>query len=880
MLKKCGSEPLADAPGGRSRPPGRALGGFVLEKRSTPRMAVAVAMALVFVASAMVVASTEDSDAVTTGWCGANVQYELDEGTLVLFGTGSTDGYGAFGKSPFGRNDINNVIIEDGITALGTGLFRNCKGLSYIYIPSSVTSFGSYLFEYVGLSFYDEGGRSLSVNPSSLSGHAYRNTGSGNMVRVSDSSNQSGTCGEEVKYSLDAYGTLMISGKGAMDDYLKYGAPWFPYGDIKSVIVGNGVTHIGKNAFYNCDSIGSVTINGPASVGDSAFRGCDGIKTVTFKGSCDSIGAWAFEGCSSLRGVALPDSVAYIGESSFMGCESLKTASLGNGGAAIWDEAFAGCGALSTVTIGGAASIHDEAFSGCGSLSKVTIGEGATHIGDSAFYSCFALSDLSLPATVTYIGDGAFYGCSKLTSLCVPAHLEYLGDFAFYPLELRSGDEVLDHTIESIGGKSFSGTDGVLLMEAETAVGDRFAANGLLYKVTSLDPAKAAVAGYEGVVSSVSIPNEVKYNRISFKVTSVAEKAFFKCSGLKSVDLGSVTTIGLKAFAYCSSLTSLSIPETVKSVGGYAFFSCGLTSLTVPGDDVVLGTSAFSACKSMKDIRFTGHGAVIGTNAFYNNNGVSSVDLSTVASVGFKAFPYCFGLTSVTIPSNISSVGDYAFFNCKNLKEIVLEDGVRKIGRSAFSGCKSLESVSLPKSLVYIGPNAFYGIKFLDEDGQAMDHTLKLRGHSYYGSGKVLRMADGLAVGMRFSAGGLDYIVTSADSPEARVTGFSGDPTSVPSSVQFLGCDVAVTSVADKALFGCSTLASADLSNVKSVGLKSFAYCTTIKEIKFGNSLSSVGSYAFFGLSFYDDGKKLAVSADALRGHAFSGSDGVLFADS
>jgi hypothetical protein len=537
-------------------------------------------------------------------------------------------------------------------------------------------------------------------------------------------------------------------------------------------------------------------------------------------------------------------------------------------------------------------------------VTAVTIPDSVTGIGHYVFIGCTSLASVVMPDSVTAIGYSAFSGCVALSSINISSAIDYIAVDAFSGLAFLGPDgEALRITPGDLAGRYFEGSgDGILKTAVPRAldVGERFASGGLVYEVTSQNPASVSLVGYEGSPSSVAVPASVSYLGFGYVVVSVGPKAFYECAGLRSVSLpdtvktvgnyaffrctslesvglGSVESVGLKSFSYCGSLTEISIPATLTKIGGYAFFSCGLTSVEIPGDGVVLEPSAFSACKSMSDIRFTGSGAVIGRNAFYNNNGVSSVDLSTVASVGFKAFPYCNGLKSVTIPGHISVVGEYAFFNCANLKEITVEDGVRKIGKSAFSGCKAMEMVDLPETLVYIGPNAFHGVKFLDLDGKAMDPTLKLRGHTYFGSGKVLRMAGDIEDGERFSAGGIEYSVSSAGSRGAAAVGFSGAAESVPAEVSYKGWILKVATVADKAFYGCSTLKSADLTNVRSIGMKAFANCASLEEVSFGESLESVRAYAFYGLALYDGKARIQPATEALAGHSFSGSGAKLY---
>ena len=438
------------------------------------------------------------------------------------------------------------------------------------------------------------------------------------------------------------------------------------------------------------------------------------------------------------------------------------------------------------------------------------------------------------------------------------------------------------HTLTPSGGSaknySFKYASGVLTVTAppEAAVGDRFAAGLLIYEVSSLDPASASLVGYKGSPVDVEVPQAVTFCGKPFPVTSVGEKALYGCSSLRSLDLGSVEEVGFKAFANCSALRDLAVPETVTLIEGYAFYGCGIVSLDIPGDNVVLEQSAFSACTKMKDIAFSGSGAVIGTNAFYKNNGVTTVDLSTVASVGTKAFPYCNGMTTLTIPGSLPYVGAYAFYKCANLRTLVVEEGVGKILPSAFSECTALESVSLPSTLTYLGDNAFYGLRFTDQYGGVLDATAKdLRGHSFSGSGKVLRMESEAGDVGGFTVGGISYTVTSVGTVTA--TGYEGVVTAIPSTVDYGGRSYAVTAIGSSALLRCATLASADLSNVEFLEFKALGNCTGITEITFGDCLRGIGDYALYGLSFYDGDAKLKSTPANLRGHTFAGEGAVLY---
>lgn len=128
----------------------------------------------------------------------------------------------------------------------------------------------------------------------------------------------------------------------------------------------------------------------------------------------------------------------------------------------------------------------------------------------------------------------------------------------------------------------------------------------------------------------------------------------------------SVTSIGNGAFACCSGLTSVTIPNSVTSIGGFAFACCsGLTSMTIPNSVTNIGGSAFFCC-----------------------TGLTSVTIpNSVTSIESSAFWGCSGLTSVKIPDSVTSIGQGAFENCSSLRSVTIPDSVTTLGSSAFDGC-------------------------------------------------------------------------------------------------------------------------------------------------------------------------------------------------
>ena len=134
---------------------------------------------------------------------------------------------------------------------------------------------------------------------------------------------QSGTCGDNITWTLDDEGVLTIEGTGAMTDYVIF-SPWQKLSPIKAII-GDGVTTIGNCAFNECTKLTSVTIpNSVTSMGEYAFWGCSALTSIAIPNSVTSIGVWAFCGCKGLTSLTIPGFMASIGEYAFSDCKGLE----------------------------------------------------------------------------------------------------------------------------------------------------------------------------------------------------------------------------------------------------------------------------------------------------------------------------------------------------------------------------------------------------------------------------------------------------------------------------------------------------------------------------------------------------------------------------
>ena len=341
----------------------------------------------------------------------------------------------------------------------------------------------------------------------------------------------SGTCGDNLTWKLDDEGTLTISGKGAMTEWVhSHSAPWATYSNtINKVVIQPGVTCIGKNAFSSgCKNLTSITIpEGVTSIGRYAFQLCSSLTSITIPKSVTSIGWSAFQGCSSLKSITIPEGVTSIGEHAFGGCSSLRSITIPEGVTSIEDGVFYECSSLMSITIPeGVTIIGDEAFQWCSSLTSITIPKGVTSIGWKAFQGCSSLKSITIPEGVTSIEYGAFDTCRGLTSVTISESVTSIGKHAFDGCEnLKS--ITIPKSVTSIGESAFYGCENL---------------------------------------ESITIPEGV---------TSIEGRVFYDCSSLMSITIPKgVTSIGEYAFYLCENLKSITIPKDLADIREYAFYYC------------------------------------------------------------------------------------------------------------------------------------------------------------------------------------------------------------------------------------------------------------------------------------------------------------------
>ena len=309
-------------------------------------------------------------------------------------------------------------------------------------------------------------------------------------------------------------------------------------------------------------------------------------------------------------------------------------------------------------------SIGEHAFDGCNKLTNIIIPNSVTIIGFAAFIDCGGLIGITIPNSVTSISALAFSGCSGLEEINVTS-----GNTKYYSENnclieaktktLISGckNSVISNDVMRIGDWSFSGCSGLISI----TIG-----NG----VTSIGGwAFSGCSGLEEI--KVASGNTKYYSENNCLIETETKTLILGCKN--SVIPNDVTKIGdWGAFCGCNGLTSITIPDSVTSIGECAFSGCsGLTGVAIGNSVTSIGGSAFSFCSELTSVTIS----------------------DSVTSIGDDAFLYCSRLTSVTIPDSVTSIGDGAFLYCNGLTNVTIGNGVTSIGYYAFSSCSGLKTI-------------------------------------------------------------------------------------------------------------------------------------------------------------------------------------------
>ena len=595
--------------------------------------------------------------------------------------------------------------------------------------------------------------------------------------------------------------------------------------------------------------------SGSYTVTDYIGTSAEVIIPKSYKGKLvTSIGYDAFQNCTSLTSIKIPDSVTSIREYAFRGCSSLTSITIGDSVTSIEEYVFYNCTSLTSVNyLGDIASWCKISFYDYYSnplyyaknlylngtlVTDLVIPDSVTSIGSYAFYDCKSLTSITIPNSVTSIGNSAFSGCKSLTSITIPNSVTSIGRSAF------SGCSSLTSITLPFVGATLNGTSNIHF--------------GYIF-------------GASNSSDNYCVPTSLKEVIITGG-NSIGNSAFYNCYQLTSVTIpNSVTSIGRSAFRDCTSLIiyceASSEPSGWNLDWNYSncpvVWNCnnndvatdGYIYTVIDGIRYALKSNKVTVAKQPRSIKEANIPASI----------VYKGQTYLVTSIGDDAFYGCTSLTSITIPKRVTSIGEDAFRGCSSLISITIGDSVTSIGSSAFYNCSNLASITIPNSVTSIGSYAFYNCTSLTSIslpfvGATLNGTSCTHFGYIFGASSYYDNNDYVPTSLK------EVIITGGNSIGIGAFYYCSRLTSItiPDSVTSIGSSAfyncfrltsitipkRVTSIGEDAFCGCSSLISITIGDsVTSIGSSAFYNCSNLASITIPNSVTSIGEDAFYNCS-------------------------------
>lgn len=538
---------------------------------------------------------------------------------------------------------------------------------------------------------------------------------------------------------------------------------------LEKVTLPSKLTEIADWLFSECISLSQVNFpDGLLSIGDSSFNGCSALSEIILPDKTKKLGAGAFSKCNGLNFAILPSSIEYVGGNAFFESKIEKIYIEGSHDISLWavnwnkenrrviygfekyvindgiiygikenfavvleqpgeteasvelldfviwkdkiynvkviaDNAFSWNKNLTDIVISGnIEKIGDNAFSHCSLLRNVDFGQHSRlkSIGEDAFSHCSSLDKMVLPESIVSVGENAFGCCNRLSMLYCEAteksvvcgynwnHNDYHGKKRCPVVWNCKHNDIAD--------------DGFVYYVAD---------NGIRYAIKE---GVAVIIQHEFVRGDIVIPAFIRYKGEDFCVEKINHDAFKCCELLKSISIPeSVKSIGDHAFSRCKLLSRVIFAENsaLESIGCYAFYDClELTRIFIPENVSYIGKGAFDTCQSLVAIDvdnnnkyYTSMEGVLYNkeiselikypiakiqDVFIMPDSVVRIYSNALVHVKFRkiglsrsliylehiAFGWCDNLTEIYIPENVKHIGDYVFAGCPLLKEIIVDE--------------------------------------------------------------------------------------------------------------------------------------------------------------------------------------------------------------
>ena len=537
----------------------------------------------------------------TSGSCGVNISWQLEDGVLTISGTGKMHNY--INRAPWSdsRDEITGLVLEPGVTNLGDEAMQECENLRWVSIGPDVTVLGRRAF--AGCTALEE--ITIPDTVTKIDGGCFQECTGLSSVRLPEGLTAIADscfweCSSLTEISLPE--SLQTIGEEAFWD-----------AGLTEVILPDTVTKVGTAAFSGtpvvrarlsagcenwnetflwCDQLQAVEIPYGVQRLDMVFYGCSALETVALPESVVSISG-CFSQCTSLREVTLPESLESLYSNNFVYCENLTELTLPEGLKALGSWEFAESGIQSLHLPASLEEVSADTFFRT-QLSALTVAEDNPYYWmdgdflmlrrDQDTILCYALrteETVEVPKGITIIADSAFMEQPDLREVILPEGLRIIGLMAFS--DCRALETVQwNDDLEEIGDSAFLSSTS--LKEAI-----------LPENLSTLGRSAFENSGIETV-------------RLPERLTYISDFCFYNCQQLKAVELPeTMETIGSGAFHCCTALEEITLPDSVRRISNDAFAECtSLNYISLPEALRELDETALGECEQLEEVKFRG----------------------------------------------------------------------------------------------------------------------------------------------------------------------------------------------------------------------------------------------------------------------------------
>lgn len=395
------------------------------------------------------------------------------------------------------------------------------------------------------------------------------------------------------------------------------------------IILGNRITKIGQEAFYNQYYLRTIQLSNITNIGSSAFYNCYSLQSIVIPNGISSLSPSIFSNCYSLKSVVVPENFKIFYESVFSGCKSLEHINFPNSLQQIGNYAFSSCSSLRNIIIPNKiVNISNYAFQNCTALKSVVIPEGVTFIGSDTFYNCSALQSLVIPEGITTLYN-SFSKCYSLNYIDLPSTLTSIQSGNFdsnsssenIKLHYIISRALIAPTIYSSTFK-YSPNNGVLYIPKDA---DITTYQSSYWKTNLLDNGWQ-IQYIEDMPEKVPTTFEfTTVNDIPIKISSMGKgnliseekegnKNIYKFDDIiyipynyypdifKTIKIVGGVELEDSCFSMKSILENIELPESLEKIPKNCFMNSKIQSITIPSTTIEIENSCFYGCQYLHTI--------------------------------------------------------------------------------------------------------------------------------------------------------------------------------------------------------------------------------------------------------------------------------------